>query len=128
MNEKVRKVLARAREILSEPKAWIKGAMAETADGDSVTPWFKEACRFCATGAIARAADELEGTGVIPRVDHCNTEGRATHELRRVLAKRAVERGASETDVVEQSVTRFNDAAGTEHEHVVALFDAALAR
>jgi hypothetical protein len=52
-------IVSRAREIIADPGRWIQGQLAVTKDGRSVDPVDAHAYRFCAIGALRRAAHEL---------------------------------------------------------------------
>ena len=54
-------IIERALEIISDETNWTRGAMARNAFGHSCSPWDQEAVRFCAVGAIYRAAFEMLG-------------------------------------------------------------------
>lgn len=56
-------IFARAREILAEPSAWIKGEDACDAFNEPVDVDAISATRFCVGGAIDRAAFELDRRG-----------------------------------------------------------------
>lgn len=53
-------IIRRAREIISDPESWTSGTYARDDQGQSVDPDHRSACRWCALGAIARAAIELD--------------------------------------------------------------------
>lgn len=55
MNKTV-KVLEKAMGLISRPKDWIQHAAAQVASGEIVRPLDAMACKFCATGAVHRAA------------------------------------------------------------------------
>ena len=57
-------VLETAACILSDPKAWTRGALALDADGDEVGPISPEATCFCTVGAIARAIGDNSNFGL----------------------------------------------------------------
>jgi hypothetical protein len=54
-------IIARALELVSDENTWAKGAMARRADGMPCAPMHPRAVRFCAVGALQRAAGELSG-------------------------------------------------------------------
>lgn len=64
-------VLSRARELLSKRGGWITEIGAADKDGQEVPFDGKEACRFCATGALDRAAFDLTGewTNLDPHIN-----------------------------------------------------------
>ena len=55
------RVLADARTIIADRKRRLRACEAVTADGDECDPCGDEAQRFCAVGALIRAAYELTG-------------------------------------------------------------------
>ena len=56
-------VLARARELVADRRTWTRCAAARNARGDRCWPYQDGAVRFCAFGALWRAAYELTGDG-----------------------------------------------------------------
>jgi hypothetical protein len=52
-------IIARALEIILDESKWTRGAMARMADGAACAPLDPLAVRFCAVGALYRAAGEL---------------------------------------------------------------------
>ena len=55
-------VLEKARTYVANPKTWCKWSEARTKGGRKVDPWDDRAVRFCAGGAVGRAAYELTGS------------------------------------------------------------------
>lgn len=53
-------IIRRAREIISDPEKWTQGTYARDRDGAPIHPGDEEASCWCALGAIAKAAIELE--------------------------------------------------------------------
>lgn len=54
-----RQVLLRAREIIADPKRWTRGAIARDRRSTDCAMSDSNAVRFCAYGALERAAFEL---------------------------------------------------------------------
>jgi hypothetical protein len=52
-------IITRALEIISDEKKWTRGSMARMADGKACACLDPLAVRFCAVGALYRAAGEL---------------------------------------------------------------------
>jgi hypothetical protein len=52
-------VVTRAREIITDPHHWIRGAFAIAKDYSPIDPTDERAYRFCAVGALRRAAHEI---------------------------------------------------------------------
>lgn len=48
-------ILTTARELIADPKHWIKGILASTLDNCEVDPEQTEAVKFCMVGAVLRA-------------------------------------------------------------------------
>jgi hypothetical protein len=59
-------VILRALEIISDESRWTVAAVARDQDGGLCPVTAPEAVRFCAVGALERAAFELLGDGVEP--------------------------------------------------------------
>jgi hypothetical protein len=54
-------VLRRARDLLSDKRRWTRYGAARTGNGAVCPPYAPDAVKFCAYGAIARAALEVTG-------------------------------------------------------------------
>jgi hypothetical protein len=54
-------VIAHARQIISNPERWVQGDLAVSKLGTPVEPSDDLADRFCAVGALTRAAADLTG-------------------------------------------------------------------
>jgi hypothetical protein len=93
-------VLSRARELILEEGHWCRGMYARAWFFLPVRPEFKAARRYCALGAIMRAAHEL----------HLPT-GRASAALKRQTGS---------------LIPNWNDSPRRTHTEVLAAFDAAL--
>jgi hypothetical protein len=52
-------ILRQARQLLAKPNGWTKGWAAQAEDGTVVGVRDKSASKFCASGAVIRAAYEL---------------------------------------------------------------------
>jgi len=52
-------IISRALEIISDETKWTRGAMARLVDGKPCASLNPRAARFCAVGALNRAAGEL---------------------------------------------------------------------
>jgi hypothetical protein len=53
------RIIARALEIISDESKWTRGSLARLADGTACACLDPRAVRFCAVGALNRAAGEL---------------------------------------------------------------------
>jgi hypothetical protein len=56
-----KKLLLNARALIADPAHWTRGVLACTGNGRPVMWHDREACRWCALGAIQRAASDLLG-------------------------------------------------------------------
>jgi hypothetical protein len=54
-------ILRKARELLRDKRKWTRYGAARTSSGTVCTPYAPDAVKFCAYGAIARAALEVTG-------------------------------------------------------------------
>ncbi len=54
-------IITRALELVSDERTWTRASMARTADNHTCSCTSPEAVKFCALGAIYRAAFELTG-------------------------------------------------------------------
>ena len=99
-------IIARALEIISDEAHWTRVVIARTANGSACCSRDPSAVRFCAIGALYRAASELLGDGF----------EYVFKTAKFVLA--ANNRG-------NDSLPRINDVEG--REAVVAMFNVALA-
>lgn len=52
-----KEILIEARQLLSDPSHWTKGADARNSRGESVPYMAETACKFCILGAIFRVAE-----------------------------------------------------------------------
>jgi hypothetical protein len=100
-------IIGRALEILSDEKHWTRVVVARTADGDPCACLDPLAARFCAIGALYRAAGDLLAGEAFPIVFK-------TQKF--VLAA---------NDAASDSLPRINDVQG--HECILAMFKRALA-
>ena len=99
-------VLALARDLLADEARWCKGDDALSRRGRAVDPCGRWAVRWCAAGAVERAA----GGGAIA------ARGRATAEAWGLLLWACPGR----------NVEQFNDAPTAMHSDVLAMFDRAI--
>lgn len=92
-------VLKAAREIISAPEHWCQGATARDADGVKTYPADPDACRWCAYGALLKAAGNFRAADDGP-----------------LLLAAQLPRGVG--------IGVFNDSH--EHAEVIAVFDKAI--
>ena len=59
-------IALRARALIADPKHWTQFALARYRNGHEVEPESPRAYRFCAVGAIMRAAHELCADAYVP--------------------------------------------------------------
>jgi hypothetical protein len=100
-------IIEEALHLIAEEEHWTRCSMARNSEGDPCSVWDPAAVRFCAVGALWRAANELMGD-------------LEPFELVETIAKRVVEINGR-TDCLQ---TR-NDLEG--HSSVVQMFRTALA-
>lgn len=99
------KLLREARDVLSSPDVWIKGAMAMNAIGET-TPCDPTANGFCAAGALYR-----------PDVNKAVIQ----------KARETLERFIPQPDRPPfQTLVEYNDAPGTTHHDVMRLYAKAI--
>ena len=86
-------ILKAARKLLADPAHWTQRVYARDKNESEVRPWSKEACQFCALGAVFKfiGTDDFE------------------HPATQALYQKAV------------SITIVNDVKG--HDAVLQLFD-----
>jgi hypothetical protein len=58
----VHQIAERAREIIADPRKWTQYAIARTGNNRHCEPTDAKAVRFCAYGAILRAAYDIAGS------------------------------------------------------------------
>jgi len=56
-----RQIVERARVLVAGKETWTRFAVAKCTDGYRTTPWLPGAVKFCAVGALQRAAYEVTG-------------------------------------------------------------------
>ena len=105
-----KEILLEARQLLSDPSRWTKGAPARNAQLETVGSTSEAAFCFCAIGAIRRTL------WVNP--------GRDTEERRELedVASQALRESIGRPDI-----SRWNDDPARTHEEVLAAFDRAIA-
>ena len=126
-----KKVLERAREIVSEPGRWIKGFEALDLSGTACDARSRDACCWCAWGAIKRAAREV-------MTDQPELTWRSEfrkHPVVVLAANAAAEMleaahpGFQELwPRYKNKITGFNDRKETTLAEVLEMFDAAITR
>ena len=97
-------VLTRARELIENEDNWVQGPHAVDLDGDPVDAEDPKACAWCAFGAL-EAVDEATGVSYLNALE--------------LLRKEALRRGYP-------YIWHLNDDYETDHEDVLAAFDAAI--
>jgi len=96
-------ILRKAKALIDAPEKWSKRFAAANAAGAMVLPTHREARRFCALGAIARAQ----------KADY-------------ILAGPVVTAFRSGAALGSRPISSWNDAPGTTHADVMAAFDRAI--
>jgi len=97
-------IVRRARKLIAPPDRWTRGQAAENRDGCPVTVYVQAAYRFCAYGALWRAALELGS--------------QSPADLADCIVSKLITAGAD-------GLSSINDGPGG-HRKVLALFDKAL--
>jgi hypothetical protein len=109
-------VLALARDLLAEEARWVKAHHAVDRRGDRTDPCGRRAVRWCADGALMRAAAGA-GRRLAPDSDaHWKLVQRVYEEAYALLEAAGARWG----------IPRFNDQPTTPHAAVLALFDRAI--
>jgi hypothetical protein len=104
-----------ARSLISQPERWIQGDYAQFKDGRTAEPEYPKAYRFCAVGALHRAAHQL-----------CADP----NQLIDVLAgnvQQGIDRFGKLARRHYENLEAFNDSPYTGHAAVLKLFDDYLA-
>lgn len=104
-------VLKEARQLISKPSAWCRGASARDDFGNPCVPWHPNARRWCAVGALRRAHTGLSVPGGIPIPGAAYLQSFVPEGMTRYA-----------------SLTVFNDHPLRTHDEVLAVFDAAIAK
>lgn len=110
---KPRDVLLRAREVLSDPKAWTQGQFARDADGQACEPTSDKAVCFCLMGAMRKV------TGVSSAYHHDSPYQR--HNWAHYRQAQHVLYG------VTGRIDEFNDDPGVTHDGILAALENAIA-
>jgi hypothetical protein len=100
-------VVARAREIIANPDRWTFGQYAAFKNGKVAEPYYQRAYRFCAVGALNRAAYELTG-------EHSFKTDTLAENAHRAVLEAAGVKG--------KGLERINDGPNG-HAQVLELFD-----
>ena len=99
-------IAARARTIIAEERRWVQGHLALNSKGRMADVGERDAYRFCAVGALQRAAREL--------ADDRDVADRVQAEI---------ERFAGIPNRRFENLEAFNDSRRTTHAAVIRLFD-----
>jgi hypothetical protein len=108
-------ILKRAREILSKPESWIKGAFAADKNGLAVGACGLDACSWCAEGALKEASAQLGNGRYLPISVFQSLEAQIPEEIQNHARKNA-----------KSLIPFYNDAEERTHEEVMAWFDKAI--
>ena len=109
-------LLADARQIISDPKAWTQGTIARSADGHPVAAQNNHAAAWCATGALACAVHRRLTTKSPPDGAYVAYD-RAVRILETTIREL--------TAGYRKQITTYNDA--TNHDSMLRTFDIAIA-
>ena len=111
------KILTRAKELISEPDRWVKGAYSLDKNFNHVHRNDPKACKWCLSGSIEAATEML---AVSTRSDIFLYLSEEYIEAKRVLLK------MSDLDGF-PSISQWNDHPDRTHEEVIDLLDRAIA-
>lgn len=103
-------ILRKARNLLSDRRRWTRYSAARTGNGIVCTPYAPDAVKFCAYGAVVRAALEVTGS----------------RQQAGQLARSIEMRLFGQARVQQQRLSHVNDCEG--YAAVLALLDAAVER
>lgn len=97
-------VLVLAKEKINSPEKWIKGYVAQNANGNVVNPWENDATCFCSVGAIMCVTKNIEDR----------------------LEAYKILRNSFPSIFNNYTVASFNDSYATTHDDVMKVFDKAI--
>lgn len=121
LSKEAKKVLERAREILSDPKRWTKGNAAKDKFGQEIRVTSPHAVKFCVIGALAKADYELDSSELNYRrlISGSDRVGAALRHFHDTLGHKAGDPGFF-------GIGPWNDSSHTTHKDVMAAFDKAI--
>ena len=102
--------LIAAKELIADPKNWIKGNASVDSNGVSVNTLDPSACAFCMLGAVYKVVPDKGFFGI-------------RQEVRNSL-RESVKRKKKQTTL--ESIADFNDSCNTTHKDVMDVFDDAI--
>jgi hypothetical protein len=105
-------IIEEARNLLASPRKGTRHHLAKTAQGESCDPWEPRAVRFCAYGALLKAAHDASRDPVI------------AHHFA-ASAVTTILTGEDDTDLSSTRLFQINDSQG--RKAILDLFDKALA-
>lgn len=103
----VKELLTDARDLISDPSKWTKGAMARNKDGKLTSPTDEESVSYCAIGALVVCR---------PIEPYFTTYHKAVRILNRIAKGRSGDK----------TIDRFNDSAHRQHWEILKVFDQAI--
>jgi len=116
----VQQVCERARGLVDNPRTWTQYAIARAGNHRACEPTDKRAVRFCAFGAILRAAHDIAGAA-----DEDRAQKLADQAAMRITGHHNLFAAFEELIATNDSPSHSADSA---HVAVLALFDKALAK
>jgi hypothetical protein len=116
------RTLSRAQEVVADPSAWTRGALARTVLRTAVLPTCEDAQCWSASGALVLASAEVLGAFA----SRSDRERLYDLSLRTLWECLPTDHPRSER--VSLDVDGFNDYPGTAHEDITALFERAVER
>ena len=119
--------MERARELVSSPSTWTRGADARNSGGTGVGPGSPDAVQFCSQGALQRAIMERVGiTGHRAQIIAVSPIPRATEETMRLYREAYRRVDAIAHDKHNMGIISVNDDFG--REAALECFDLAIQR
>lgn len=100
-------VLVGARQLLSDPKKWTKGALARNAKECNLSVDSSSACCFCSIGACLKIQENPNWLG-----DGSHWERFMDASCREIVGH--------------ENIVSYNDNGSTKHEDILKLFDYAI--
>lgn len=126
-------LLAQARELITEPGAWVQGAFARDEKGYAVDSTSPAACAWCTVGALrAVTMAGLPASDEDNKVYHARSaiaaRGVAVKDMRPAVAWLREAAGLGAVAGGSGGVSDWNDAPSTTHDQVLDVFDRAIAK
>ena len=121
MNKTIVQALERTREIINNPKAWIKDTLAKDKYDYTIELEEPNACKFCISGAIHRALYEMDITN---STQLYKITTKIYNDLK--ISKFTKRKPTIEEYEEFEDYIQFNDDSETTHEEIIKLIDYAI--